>query len=129
MSSSGLRSKTYLCVALTPVIYRSSGAMIPDLEAGHVLAGMTIGSEFIEQHRGGRLKLLAQSLAEGRWALAPEVPRFNEQGIGFVGSWVLGFPLGYGAAGLWWGILLGTVAVALLLTLRLYRVGAPAAVP
>src|SRR5262249_22894841 len=44
-------------------------------------------------------------------------------GIGFVGSWVLGFPLGYGADGLWWGILLGTVAVAVLLTLRLYRVG------
>jgi MATE family multidrug resistance protein len=47
-------------------------------------------------------------------------------GIGFLGSWVLGFPLGFGAAGLWWGILLGTVAVAVLLTLRLYRVAAPA---
>jgi tripartite-type tricarboxylate transporter receptor subunit TctC len=78
-------------VALTPVIYRSSGAMIPDLEAGHVPAGMTIGSEFIEQHRGGRLKLLALSFAEGRWALSPEVPRFNEQGIDFVGSAWNGF--------------------------------------
>jgi MATE family multidrug resistance protein len=47
-------------------------------------------------------------------------------GIGFVASWVLGFPLGFGAAGLWWGILLGTVAVALLLTLRLYRIAGPA---
>jgi MATE family multidrug resistance protein len=46
-------------------------------------------------------------------------------GVGFAGSWVLGFPLGYGPAGLWWGILLGTVAVAVLLTVRLYRVGAP----
>ena len=46
-------------------------------------------------------------------------------GVGFVSSWVLGFPLGFGAVGLWWGILLGTVAVAALLTLRLYRVGAP----
>jgi len=49
-------------------------------------------------------------------------------GVGFASSWVLGFPLGFGAVGLWWGILLGTVAVAVLLTLRLYRVGARAAV-
>ncbi|MDO9713336.1 tripartite tricarboxylate transporter substrate-binding protein [Paracraurococcus lichenis] len=68
-------------VPLTPVIYRSSGAMLPDLEAGHVPAGLTIGGEFIEQHRTGRLRLLAQSLGEGRWALAPEVPRFDEQGL------------------------------------------------
>lgn len=74
-------------VPLTPVIYRSSGAMLPDLEAGHVPAGLTIGGEFIEQHRAGRLRLLAQSLGEGRWSLAPEVPRFNEQGLGdFVAS-------------------------------------------
>ncbi len=71
---------------LTPVIYRSSGAIIPDLEGGHVVAGMTIGAEFIEQHRSGRLRLLAQSLGEGRWSQAPEVLRFNEQGIDFVGS-------------------------------------------
>ena len=44
-------------------------------------------------------------------------------GVGFLGSWVLGFPLGFGADGLWWGILLGTVAVAVLLTWRLYRIG------
>ena len=49
-------------------------------------------------------------------------------GIGFASSWVLGFPLGFGAVGLWWGILLGTVAVAVLLTLRLYRVGLRTAV-
>ena len=60
---------------LTPVIYRSSGAIIPDLEGGHVVAGMTIGAEFIEQHRSGRLRLLAQSLGEGRWSQAPEVLR------------------------------------------------------
>lgn len=48
-------------------------------------------------------------------------------GVGFASSWVLGFPLGFGAVGLWWGILLGTVAVAVLLIWRLYRVGARAA--
>ena len=50
-------------------------------------------------------------------------------GFGFLGSWVLAFPLGYGAPGLWWGLAFGTAVVGVLLTLRLYRVGAPAAVP
>lgn len=52
---------------------------------------------------------------------------FGYWAIGFVASWVLGFPLGYGADGLWWGILLGTVAVGVLLTWRLYRIARPAA--
>ena len=47
-------------------------------------------------------------------------------GFGFLGSWVLAFPLGYGAPGLWWGLAVGTAVVGVLLTLRLYRVGAPA---
>jgi MATE family, multidrug efflux pump len=50
-------------------------------------------------------------------------------GLGFAGSWVLAFPLGYGPVGLWWGIAFGTAVVAVLLTVRLYRVGAPAKVP
>lgn len=51
---------------------------------------------------------------------------FGYWGLGFAGSWVLAFPLGYGPAGLWWGIAFGTAAVAVLLTLRLRRVGSPA---
>jgi MATE family multidrug resistance protein len=50
-------------------------------------------------------------------------------GFGFLGSWVLAFPLGYGAPGLWWGLAFGTAIVGVLLTLRLYRVGAPASTP
>jgi multidrug resistance protein, MATE family len=46
-------------------------------------------------------------------------------GFGFLGSWVLAFPLGYGAPGLWWGLAAGTAVVGVLLTLRLYRVGYP----
>lgn len=42
-------------------------------------------------------------------------------GIGFVGGWVLAFPLGAGPVGLWWGFVLGLAAVAALLTLRLVR--------
>jgi MATE family multidrug resistance protein len=39
--------------------------------------------------------------------------------IGFVGSWVLAFPLGLGPVGLWSGLALGLAVVAVSLTLRL----------
>jgi MATE family multidrug resistance protein len=43
-------------------------------------------------------------------------------GIGFAGGWALAFPLGQGAVGLWWGLALGLLAVALLLTLRVWGI-------
>jgi multidrug resistance protein, MATE family len=46
-------------------------------------------------------------------------------GVGFAGGWVLAFPFGCGAVGLWWGLALGLAVVALLLTLRLWLVGRP----
>jgi MATE family multidrug resistance protein len=46
---------------------------------------------------------------------------FGYWGVGFAASWALAFPLGYGAAGLWWGLALGLAIVAVLLTIRLYR--------
>ena len=45
-------------------------------------------------------------------------------GFGFCGGWLLAFPIGYGVRGLWWGLALGLAAVAVLLTLRLHRLGA-----
>jgi len=52
-------------------------------------------------------------------------------GVGFASGWMLAFPLGYGAIGLWWGQALGLATVAVLLALRLaYRSRAlPGAVP
>ena len=44
-------------------------------------------------------------------------------GIGFVGGALLAFPLGYGAIGLWWGLALGLAVVAMLLGMRLFRLG------
>jgi MATE family multidrug resistance protein len=45
--------------------------------------------------------------------------------IGFAGGWLLAFPLGLGAVGLWWGLALGLAVVAIALTLRLrFRAGA-----
>jgi len=48
-------------------------------------------------------------------------------GIGFVGGWLLAFPLGYGAIGLWWGLALGLAVVAILLLIRLLRISGPSA--
>jgi MATE family multidrug resistance protein len=45
---------------------------------------------------------------------------FGYWGIGFAGCWLLAFPLGYGAVGLWWGLALGLAVVAILLTLRFH---------
>jgi multidrug resistance protein, MATE family len=39
--------------------------------------------------------------------------------IGFAGGWLLAFPLGFGAVGLWSGLALGLAVVAVSLTLRL----------
>lgn len=48
-------------------------------------------------------------------------------GVGFAGGWLLAFPLGYGAVGLWCGLALGLAAVAVLLTLRLNWITQPPA--
>jgi MATE family multidrug resistance protein len=50
---------------------------------------------------------------------------FGDWGVGFAGGWLLAFPLGYGAVGLWWGLALGLAVVAVLLTLRLHLVASP----
>jgi MATE family multidrug resistance protein len=44
---------------------------------------------------------------------------------GFGGGWLLAFPLGYGAVGLWWGLALGLAVVAILLTVRLRLLAPP----
>ena len=46
-------------------------------------------------------------------------------GAGFLGGWLLAFPLGYGVFGMWWGLALGLAVVAILLTLRLHVIGRP----
>src|SRR5205085_1478069 len=40
--------------------------------------------------------------------------------IGFAGGWLLAFPLGFGALGLWSGLALGLTVVATALTVRLH---------
>jgi MATE family multidrug resistance protein len=40
--------------------------------------------------------------------------------IGFAGSWLLAFPLGFGPVGLWLGLALGLAVVATSLIVRLW---------
>jgi MATE family multidrug resistance protein len=47
------------------------------------------------------------------------IAAFGYWGVGFVGGWLLAFPLGYGAAGMWWGLAAGLAVVAVLLSARL----------
>ena len=54
---------------------------------------------------------------------------FGYWGVGFLGGWLLAFPLGFGPAGLWWGLALGLAVVAILLTLRLHLLAHPVAGP
>jgi len=53
-------------------------------------------------------------------AVPMAIAAFGYWGIGFAGGWVLAFPLGLGAVGLWWGLGLGLAIVSVLLTARLY---------
>ncbi len=50
---------------------------------------------------------------------------FGYWGAGFGGGWLLAFPLGFGPAGLWWGLALGLAVVAILLTVRLHLLAPP----
>ena len=50
---------------------------------------------------------------------------FGYWGAGFAGGWLLAFPFGYGAVGLWWGLAFGLAVVAVLLTLRLHSIAGP----
>ena len=51
---------------------------------------------------------------------------FGYWGAGFAAGWLLAFPFGYGAVGLWWGLALGLAAAGVLLTLRLHLIARPA---
>ena len=44
---------------------------------------------------------------------------------GFAGGWILAFPIGFGAVGVWWGLALGLAVVAVLLTFRLHLIAGP----
>jgi tripartite-type tricarboxylate transporter receptor subunit TctC len=65
---------------LVPVPYRGSAPMIGDMLGNQIAAGVGSVPDFIENHRAGRLRVLAV-LGRARQAALPEVPSFGEMGL------------------------------------------------
>jgi tripartite-type tricarboxylate transporter receptor subunit TctC len=65
---------------LVAVPYRGSAPMIGDMLGNQIPAGIGSVPEFIENHRAGRLRVLAV-LGAKRQAALPEVPTFAELGL------------------------------------------------
>ena len=68
---------------LRHVPYRGTGAAMPDLLGGRVPMYVAATPELIEQHRAGRIRIIATTGAK-RSALLPDVPTFREQGFDVV---------------------------------------------
>ena len=62
------------------VPFKGGGPLITDLIGGHIPAGVSPVTDFIEHHRNGKLRLLATSGAR-RSASTPDVATFVEQGF------------------------------------------------
>lgn len=65
---------------LNHVAYRGTAAALPDLLSGRIPFYIAGAAEFVEQHRGGGLRVLAIA-ATSRSQLLPEVPTLRESGI------------------------------------------------
>jgi len=85
-----LMAKTF-GVELQVVAYKGGRPLLTDLLGGQVPASASVLADYLEMHRAGRLRILAQSSA-GRSALAPELPSYTELGYPeFVGKTSFGF--------------------------------------
>jgi len=85
-----LMAKTF-GVELQIVAYKGGRPLLTDLLGGQVPASCSVIADYLEMHRAGRLKVLAQSLPR-RTALAPDVPSYTELGYrDFVGQTSFGF--------------------------------------
>jgi tripartite-type tricarboxylate transporter receptor subunit TctC len=63
-----------------PAPYRGSAPMIGDMLGNPIAAGVGSMPDFIENHRTGRLRVLAV-LGRARQEALPEVPSFGEMGL------------------------------------------------
>lgn len=65
---------------LVSVPYRGSAPMIADMLASQIPAGVASVPEFVENHKAGKLRVIAV-LGGDRQAVLPEVPTFAELGL------------------------------------------------
>lgn len=70
---------------LRHVGYRGSAAALIDLVAGQLPIVVTTTSDLLEQHRAGRVRVLATS-DKARSPFLPDIPTFKEAGYDIVGS-------------------------------------------
>jgi tripartite-type tricarboxylate transporter receptor subunit TctC len=78
-------------VDLQVVPYKGGRPLQTDLLGGQVPASASVIADYLELHRAGRLRILAQS-SNTRSALAPDIPSFTELGYpDFVGKTSFGF--------------------------------------
>jgi tripartite-type tricarboxylate transporter receptor subunit TctC len=59
--------------------FQGTAPIITNLAGGQISAGISTAGDFIEQHRGGRVRILAVSSAQ-RMPQLPDVPTFKELG-------------------------------------------------
>lgn len=69
-------------IRISEVPYKSIGAEVPDLMAGHVQTGFLAPGPIIPLVKGGKLKAIAVADAKRVQGL-PNVPTFNESGLNF----------------------------------------------
>lgn len=74
-----------LGINFTPVSYRGSAAALADVVGGQVPVLFSLTSDILEQHRAGRLRLLATSDRE-RSRYFPDIPTFRESGFDVQGT-------------------------------------------
>jgi tripartite-type tricarboxylate transporter receptor subunit TctC len=70
---------------LRHVGYRGSAAALTDLVAGQIPIVFTTTSDVIEQHKGGRIRVLATS-DKARSPFLPDIPTFKEAGFDIQGT-------------------------------------------
>lgn len=68
-----------LNLPLQAVAYRGGAPLLADLLGNQIPASGSILPDYLEQHRAGKLKILAHA-SETRSVLAPEIPTFTEAG-------------------------------------------------
>ena len=67
-------------VKLTHVAYQGGAPMVSNLLGGQIAMGIDTPAEFAEQHRAGKLRVIATSGAQ-RASQFPDVPTLREQGV------------------------------------------------
>jgi tripartite-type tricarboxylate transporter receptor subunit TctC len=75
----GLLIGRYIGVDMVHAPFQGSAPIVTNLAGGQISAGINSAGDFIEHHRGGRIRILAVS-SEARMPQLPGVPTFAELG-------------------------------------------------